>query len=332
MSHVLGGGGRGAVAFTPGAMEDVAADVEVQGDLLDDTAADVGAALDAFLASSSEYVPSIPAHEAAIATHAELLRGLATSVLHLAAAAREADERGFDLWAFLATGVDWTRRVGGANSQREAVVALLQLSGHGARHVRASVESLRLTARYGPRAMPAIEAIRREVAGGVSMSRQAIRGHQLARYRELKDTRTALARTQRNAAAAIRAVPAGSPLTRIGTRVGDLMTTTRGGQALRSAGRGLGFAGVAIGAWDTVDDVVEGDYENAVVSGLGTAGSIMLMSGNPVVMGAGAVITVGVVVYDNWDTITDFGGDVVDGLADFGGGIVDGASDIFGLF
>lgn len=319
-------GTMGPVSFTPEAMEDVALELDVHAEVLRGVASDVGDALAAFATSSSEMVPPLPAHAPSIDTLGELVHGLSTSVLHLAEAAREADRRGLDLVAVMTAGVDLTRTADAGNSSRAAVIAMLQLGVHAARHVRASASELRLAARYGTRAMPAIEAIRREVAGGTAMSRAAIRPLQLARYRELRAARLQLTRTQQTATAAIRTIGQGSPVTRIGTRVDELMRTTTAGRRLSSAGRLLGGAGVVIGTYDTMTSAVAGDVEQTIVSGLGTAGNVMMMTGNPVLVGAGAAITVGVVVYDNWDTVTDWGESVVD----FGGGIVEGVGDLVG--
>jgi hypothetical protein len=47
-------------------------------------------------------------------------------------------------------------------------------------------------------------------------------------------------------------------------------------------------------------------------------------------MGAGAVIVVGVMVYDNWDTISSWGSSAANTVSNAGRGLVDGAKKLFG--
>lgn len=316
------------VRFDPDVMDEVAADIDVQADRVADAGTTVGGALGRFLDSSSEFVPAIADHGNLIGTHAALLSGLATSVMQLADAARQADEMGIDLREIVdAPGISEIGTADAVNSPREALVGLVRLAGHGSMFVRTGLQQLRIDQRYGTRAMPDIAAIRREIDGGARMERRAVRAIQMRRYRELKQTRRALDAARSTAATNLRT---NSPLTRFGTRVDDFMRTTRTGSVLRTGGRALGVAGVALGGLETYQDFREGDTEGMIVNGIGTVGNAMMFSGNPVIMGAGAVLTVGVVVYENWDTISDTASDAWEGAKSLGGGLVDGATDLFG--
>lgn len=325
------------VTFDPDAMEQVAADLDLHAAGLHRVSDRLAAALAAYEASGTEFVVPTGDHGERVAAHGDLVHGLGTSVLQLAGAAREADRQGLDL----AEVRDALAPVGTASAlqgRHDAVVRLLRASVHEGRDLRAAASQLRLDHVYGTRPMPDIEAIRRRVAGGAAMRRQQVRGLQLQRYRELKRTRRSLQGTRAAARAGLRT---NAPVTRIGGRVDAVMRTTRTGAVLRGGSRVLGVAGVGIGLVDTVDAVASGDAEGAVVSGLSTAGGVLMMSGNPVTMGAGAVLVAGVMVYENWDAISDVAGDAVDavgdglaaageGLADLGGSIVDGAGDLVG--
>jgi hypothetical protein len=328
----------GDVTFSPDAMEEVAADLDLRADTLDEVASDVDAALSAYISSSREFVPAIPAHASMIEAQGDLMRGVATGVLDLAAAAREADAQGVDLRRLLASGAHLVGGAATAVGGRDAIQRLLRLSVHGVRDVRAATSQLRLVNRYGSRAMPSIAAIRREVAGGHAMNRRRIRPIQMERYRELKRQRRDLHRAR---AAARTGMRTNGPLTRFGSRVDDFLSDTRTGRGLRTAGRGLGIAGVGLGGFNTIESIREGDTEGAVVNGLSTVGGALMLTGNPVTMGIGAAITVGVLVYDNWDAISDVGAAAVDtvadvassvgsGVVDFGSSVVSGAADLIG--
>jgi hypothetical protein len=315
----------GRISFSPAAMEEVAADLEVQADRLDAAATDVGDAIAAYRASCGEFVATLPDHPSFIGAQGDLLRGVSTNVLLLAAAAEEADRQGIDLRALLASGVHLTGTAARINGGHDAVVALLRASVHGTRDVRAWRTQLGLVSRYGSQAMPDIAAVRREVAGGTAMKRSQIRPHQLERYRQLKRQRVELHRTR---AASRTGLRTNAPVTRVGTSVNRFVTDTRAGRALRAGSRRLGYAGAALSAYDTFGAIREGDTGRAATSALSTLGTGLMLTPNPIFFGAGAAITAGVLVYENWDTITDWGGavadqagDVYDGVKDFIGGL-----------
>lgn len=315
------------ICFSPDAMEEVAADLEVYAESVAEAAGSAQGAIDTYVASSSEFVPTIPPHGELIEAQSELMEGVATSVLLLADAARQADEEGVDLRELLANGAHLVGGAATAAGRYEAIQRLLRLSVHGIRDVRGAASQLRLVNRYGSRPMPDIAAIRRELAGGQTMRRQQVRQHQLQRYRELKKERRALRNQRRSARTGMRT---NRPLTTLGSRVDNFLTNTRAGRALSVGGRVLGGAGVVLGAYNTVQSIREGDVEGAVVNGLYTVGGALMLSGNPVLMGAGAVITVGTAIYDNWDTITDWGSSAASAVSDFGSSVVSGARDFIG--
>lgn len=317
---------RDTVVFDPQAMREVAADIEVRGDMLGEVATDVGRALAAYAASGTEFVVAVPDHRQVIAAQGDMLVGLATSVLLLAEAANEADRRGLDL-AALRRYADPLATAATLQDRHDSIVRLLRASVHGSRDLRAAREQVRLVQMYGPRPMPAIEAIRRELPGGDDMRRSQVRQVQKQRYRELKQQRRALARTRATAHLGLRT---NAPVTQAGTRINQALSASRAGSVLRYGSRSLGVAGVGLGVVDTMQAAATGDVEGAVVGGLSTVGGVLLLSGNPVTMGAGAVIVVGVMVYDNWDTISSWGSSAVNPIGNAGRGLVDGAKKLFG--
>jgi hypothetical protein len=317
---------RDTVVFDPQAMREVAADIEVRGDMLAEVATDVSRALSAYAASGSEFVVAVSDHQQVIAAQGDMLVGLATSVLLLAEAADEADRRGLDLTA-LRQYADPLATAATLHDRHDSIVRLLRASVHGTRDLRAAREQVRLVQMYGPRPMPAIEAIRQELPGGEDLRRSQVRQVQKQRYRELKKQRTTLARTRATARLGLRT---NAPVTQAGTRVNQALSASRAGQALRHGSRALGGAGVALGAYDTFDAFQDGDYQRMATSGLSTVGGVLLLSGNPVTMGAGAVIVVGVMVYDNWDTISSWGSSAANTVSNAGRGLVDGAKKLFG--
>lgn len=321
------------VTFDPVAMRQVADDIDHRGRLLRDVGDQLWSALDAYTSSGSEFVVSTPAHGHHADEYGQLMQQLAASVDDLAEAAEEADRQGVDLARLR----DHLAPVGAASTlkgRHDVAMRLLRASVHGGRDVRAAAHRLRLDRRYGTRPMPSIDAIRREVPGGQRMKRPEVRRHQLQRYRQLKRQRSSLARTREAARTGLRE---NTRLTRWGRRVDDFMTTTRTGSVLRYGGKALGVTGTVLGTYDTVDAIVDGDTGRAMTNGLSTVGGVMMVTGNPVVMGAGALLVAGVAVYENWDTITDWGSSAVDtvgdGLSkarDLGESVVNGAADFIG--
>ena len=102
-------------------------------------------------------------------------------------------------------------------------------------------------------------------------------------------------------------------------------------RTLGTVGKALGPIGVAFGGFTVANDISEGHYGRAgydtVMTGLGAAA---LMTPPPVDVVCGIAaggMAVGQLVYDNWDTITDFTGDAVDAVGDFASDAGDAISD-----
>lgn len=103
-------------------------------------------------------------------------------------------------------------------------------------------------------------------------------------------------------------------------------------RTLGTVGKALGPIGVAFGGFTVANDISEGNYGRAgydsVMTGLGAAA---LMTPPPVDVVCGIAaggMAVGQLVYDNWDTITDFTGDAVDAVGDFASDAGDAISDV----
>jgi uncharacterized protein YukE len=99
-----------------------------------------------------------------------------------------------------------------------------------------------------------------------------------------------------------------------------------------TVGKALGPIGVAFGGFTVANDISEGNYGRAgydsVMTGLGAAA---LMTPPPVDVVCGIAaggMAVGQLVYDNWDTISDFTGDAVDAVGDFASDAGDAIGDI----
>jgi hypothetical protein len=103
-------------------------------------------------------------------------------------------------------------------------------------------------------------------------------------------------------------------------------------RTLGTVGKALGPIGVAFGGFTVANDISEGNYGRAgydsVMTGLGAAA---LMTPPPVDVVCGIAaggMAVGQLVYDNWDTITDFTGDAVDAVGDFASDAGDAIGDV----
>ena len=103
-------------------------------------------------------------------------------------------------------------------------------------------------------------------------------------------------------------------------------------RTLGTVGKALGPIGVAFGGFTVANDISEGNYGRAgydsVMTGLGAAA---LMTPPPVDVVCGIAaggMAVGQLVYDNWDTITDFTGDAVDAVGDFASDAGDAIGDL----
>ncbi|WP_076259688.1 hypothetical protein [Intrasporangium flavum] len=109
---------------------------------------------------------------------------------------------------------------------------------------------------------------------------------------------------------------------------------TEGGalaRTLGTVGKALGPVGVAFGGFTVANDIAEGNYGRAGYDGVMTGlGAAALMTPPPVDVVCGIAaggMAVGQLVYDNWDTITDFTGDAVDAVGDFTSDAVDAVGD-----
>jgi hypothetical protein len=111
------------------------------------------------------------------------------------------------------------------------------------------------------------------------------------------------------------------------TRLGSGQPLTRAGQAfdvrfpnasrwVGVGGRVIGVAGVAYDGIEFVQAARTGDTEGMVTNGLSMVGTGMMMTGNPVLMGVGAVMVGGVLIYENWDAISEFAGNAADWTGD----------------
>jgi uncharacterized protein YukE len=102
-------------------------------------------------------------------------------------------------------------------------------------------------------------------------------------------------------------------------------------RTLGTVGKALGPLGVAFGGLTVANDISEGHYGRAgydsVMTGLGAAA---LMTPPPVDVVCGIAaggMAVGQLVYDNWDTITDFTSDAADAVGDFASDATDAIGD-----
>ncbi|GAA3713101.1 hypothetical protein GCM10022399_32300 [Terrabacter ginsenosidimutans] len=102
-------------------------------------------------------------------------------------------------------------------------------------------------------------------------------------------------------------------------------------RTLGTVGKALGPIGVAFGGFTVANDISEGNYGRAgydsVMTGLGAAA---LMTPPPVDVVCGIAaggMAVGQLVYDNWDTITDFTSNAADAVGDFTSDAVDAVGD-----
>ena len=319
----------GDVSFDPAAMEDVSSDLGVIASSLDTAAGEVSDALARFSASSSEFVPALPAHDNAITTNATQAEELSTDVGALAEAARAADEDGIDLASMLRSGLGAAGAVSNVLGRSQAVLDLMRRGAHGARAGTAASRLWLMNRRWGSRAMPSMSAVRSSIPGGQGLPRRGpggAREAQLRQYRENRNQRRQLTRQQRSGAAGMRNA---SPVTRAGERVAGFMNDTRTGQALQRGGRALGGLGLGLGAVNTVTSAIDGDVEGAIVNGVATAGGALMVFGGPVGIAAGAAITAGVLVYENWDSITDAASSAADWVGDKASSLADGARRVW---
>ncbi len=319
------------ILFVPQEMYEMAADLEVWADDLRAVGDDVDLALDRFRRSSSELVPELPAHGNAIAVAAELMTALGENVALVGAAAEEAERAGVrnfrDVVLAIAAGI---RLADIGVTVPAALQRLVATSVHGTRAIGNSTRLWNIGRQYGSRPMPDIASIRARTPGGATMPRAEVRAVQLATYRHLKKTRRGLLRGSRDARSALRT---NRPVTGLGERVPAFLDTSRTGRALKVGSKALGGLGAAASVVDAGLAVKEEDYERAATSGLLAAGGVMMLTPNPLVAGAGAVVVVGVTVYENWDTISGWADRAWDGATGAASSVVGGAGRILsGLF
>lgn len=104
-------------------------------------------------------------------------------------------------------------------------------------------------------------------------------------------------------------------LTGLGRRFASSTSTLA--KAARGGARVLGGAGLAYGGYDTVQRWQTGDTGGAIVSGVATAGGVMMMF--PPTAVAGGFVVVGALVYEHREEITDaarwVGGKLSDGAS-----------------
>ncbi|ALO65435.1 hypothetical protein AS189_01650 [Arthrobacter alpinus] len=114
------------------------------------------------------------------------------------------------------------------------------------------------------------------------------------------------------------------------------------GNLAKGAGKVLGPLGLGLGVVSAIDNFADEDYVggtlDVVATGLGTAA---LFTPPPVNLAFGAAagaVAIGGLVYENWDAISEWGGDVASNVQDFGedvgrnmveagGNLIEGAGD-----
>jgi hypothetical protein len=109
--------------------------------------------------------------------------------------------------------------------------------------------------------------------------------------------------------------------------------------------RGVGWAGMAYDGAElaaTWHDAYENGWtaehtESTVTNTLSLVGTGLMMSGNPVTIAIGAVLVGGVLIYENWDAISDWAGDAAEwtgdafeSAGDWAGDRVDDVGDALG--
>lgn len=313
------------VGFVPVAMYGLAGDAHEWAAGLRREAGEVDAALARLRSSSSEFVPRLPDHPSSIEELAERVALLGEAVAALGEAAEQADRDGVGLHEVMAGVVGGLgtldRAVGGA----AALLHLERVSVHSGRALRGGLTLRRLARRWGPDGMPEIARVRASMAGGDRLPRAHVRIEVRRLYQEIKDVRRAATSTRADALHALRW---NTPLTRQGRQVREFLTTTRPGRALRGAGKGLGGAGVAIGAYDTVQSWREDDVEGVVTSGISTAGGALMLTANPVLVAAGATLVVGALIYEHREAIRDGLNEAADEVAEAGRQLRQGGQDV----
>lgn len=288
-------------------------------------------ALRALERSSSEFVPTLPAHRADIDDLAAKTDNLSGDVRTTAVLLRGADE-----------GAWWAHR-----GHRRFSVAT-QLSGGkdstwalgaGALWSSAAARTAHVNARWGSSTRIPMRHYRAVTGNpiGVANNRTLT---PLRRAQELHNAavRADAAETIAEAKGTLRSLHISNIVDEIAVVADDTAGLATRGRAAWSVGnRVLGVAGVAYSGYETVRHVMEGSYGDAASDAANAAGTVMMMTGTPPFQIAGAVLVAGSLVYEHRETIaravTDPAGTVQDlgeGLVDVGSDVVNGARDLIG--
>lgn len=318
------------VLFVPEEMYGFSAEASSMGGSLREEGGAVDDALDRFRSSSSEFVPSLPAHGASIEGIAERVVALGDGVGALGEAAEEADRRGMDLAEALLAAGGAIRLADTLTQSNDALQNLLRFSVYSVRAVRESLRPMLQRARWGSRPMPRIDRVRSSLPGGERLPRAEVRRIQMAQYRR---NQRALADARRAGQAARSGMRARPPLTTIGGRVRNFMQNTRTGRALGFGGRALGVVGAGLQAYDAYSAFREGDVEEGVTKSVGAVGGAMMMTGTPVGVVVGGTLVVGSLIYEHREAIGQGISDAAGAIEDVGSDLVEGAGKVLdGIF
>ena len=114
--------------------------------------------------------------------------------------------------------------------------------------------------------------------------------------------------------------------------VGWLDEGSKVAKTLGTVGKVLGAVGVAFGGFTVANDIAEGNYGRAAYDGVMTGlTAAALMTPPPANAICGAIaggMAVGQLVYDNWDSITEWTGNAVDAVGDFASDAADAVGDV----
>jgi len=321
------------IAFVPREMAGFAAEANGWSRRLREEGGAVDDALDRLRATSSEFLPVLPAHGATVEELADRVLALSESVGALGAAAEEADRQGLrdaEILSLLRGGVELARnadRIAGIN---DAVQHLLRFSWYALRAAWSGGWLLRHARRYGDRPMPSIASARASMPDGARAPRSAARAVQIRMYHEMKAARRAAIAANYDARQAMHRRP---PLTRAGQHVRHFFEHNRYGRAIRVGGKALGGAGVVIGGYDAFVAAREGDREKAIVTSVSALGGGLMLATVPGLQLAGGAIVLGALAYENREWIGDRLDDAGNAVAEAAGDVLGGARRIVeGLF
>jgi len=317
-----------ALAFVPHEMAGFASRANGWSRRLREEAGSVDDALDRLRATSSEFVPALAGHEAAVEELADRVLALSESVGALGAAAEEADRqgiRGAEVLSLVRGGVELARNADRVVGINDAVQQLLRFSLYSLRASASGVRLLLHERRYGPRAMPSIASARATMPGGATAPRGAVRVWQIQLYRALKDAHRANVIAYQNARRAMHARP---PLTPAGQHVRRFFQHNRYGRVLRVGGKALGGVGVGIGVYDAAVAARSCDAEGAIVAGASALGGGMMLLSVPGLQLVGGVVVLGALVYENREWIGDRLDDAGEAITSAAQSVQDGADEV----